>query len=315
MKSLFKVFAVFAMMLGLLTGMAHAQDQKSTPASSGKLLFASGDFKEGSTYAIMVNELLQYCGKDFAATYTSGGVENKNLLIGNKVSVAPMQPDMLEFLRRSDPAKVANIRTLFTLHEEEVHIIATRDTLKEGGFLGFGATKKTLETMADLAGMPVGAAGGSIDTASVISATSDTKFKVMSLPDNGALKAALESGKLAAGVIVGGAQHKLVASLGPNFRLIPIPKDIQAKLVASKLYRPAKLTYPNLRAVGVDTVSVTATVVTRIYRSQEMLTKLKNLRGCFQENLSNIQDKTGTHEKWQMVDSTYKGGWPWYDLP
>ena len=315
MKSMFKVFAMFAMAFAVLFGQAAGAQGTAAPAANSKLLFATGDGKNGSTYAIMGDQLMKYCGKDFAATYSGGGVQNGEWLMGNKVSAAIVQPDMLEILRRNDPAKVANIRTLFTLHEEEVHLIATTATTKEGGFLGFGATKKTINSFADLAGLPIGAVGGSTNTANIISATADAKWKVMNVSGNKDLKQQLLDGNLAAAVVVGGAQHEMVAALPPTFRLIAIPKDVQAKLVEKKLYRPAKLTYPNLRATGVDTVSVTATVVTRIYRSPEQLAKLKDFRTCFQKNLGTIQDSTGTHEKWQMVDGDYKGGWPWYDLP
>lgn len=306
---------MFAMAFAVLFGQTAGAQEKAVPAVSGKLLFATGDVTNGSTYATMGNQLLKYCGRDFAATFSSGGVQNGEWLMGNKVSAAIVQPDMLEILRRNDPAKVANIRTLFTLHEEEVHLIATTATTKEGGNWLWGGTQKSINNFGDLNGLPIGAVGGSTNTANIISATADAKWKVMNVSGNKDLKQQLLDGKLAAAVVVGGAQHEMVASLPATFRLIAIPKDVQAKLVASKLYRPAKLTYPNLGAVGVDTVSVTATVVSRVYHSPEMLAKLKNLRECFQKNLPTIQDQTGTHEKWQMVDANYKGGWPWYDLP
>lgn len=289
----------------------------SNTARAENLILATGDLKGGSTYATMGEELVKMCGAGQVVTQhtTGGGTTNRELLLGNKVTMATMQSDMLEFTRRTDPAKTQNIRTLVNLHAEEVHFIARADVKKEGGYaFGIGAKAVSFNTLADLAGRNVGAVGGSVDSASVISNVSGLKFGVQRMPDNEALKKALLEGKFDAIVVVAGAPSKLVSTLPASFKLLPVPKDVVDKLVASKLYSAAKLSYENINAVGVDTVSVQSVIATRVYRSAATTQKLKAFRQCFQDKIGDIQDARGTHPKWQDVDASKTTGWQWYDL-
>lgn len=309
MKNLFK--SILAMIAVAICLNAVAQE---------KIIVATGDKKGGSTYSVMFGELNQMCGNgDWVERETKGGIDNKTLLIGNQVNAAIVQSDMLEFERRVDASKVANIKTLIALHPEELHFIARADVKKEGGLsvAGFnvGGTAVTFNTLADLKGRNVGAVGGSIASANVVAANSGLGFKVLPVADNETLKTKLLSGDLDAILVVGGAPHGLVKALPPAFKILPIPQDLVTKLSASKLYFPAKLSYQNLNASGVQSVATQALLVTRVYRSQEMIGKLKNMRACFDAKLGNIQDKTGTHPKWQEVDASNHGGWAWYELP
>lgn len=280
-----------------------------------KIKFATGDLKGGSTYATMANEWLGSCSKgDVEVVYTNGGLTNRDLLVTNQVGMAAVQGDTLEFTRRTDPKKVAKIRTLFALHPEEVHPIARADVKKEGGILGYGAKEVEFRSLGDLTGRTVGAVGGSGDTARVISQAGGLNLNVVMYPDNNTMKQALQEGKIDAAFVVGGAPHSMVSSLTAAFRLLPINGDLQKKLVESRLYSPAKLSYSNLGASGIDTVSTQALVVTREYRTPEMQTRLKAMRDCFNAKLPVLQDKTGTHPKWQEVDAAVRGMWPWYDL-
>lgn len=308
MKFFSRILAMVAIAAGMATA-AHAQD---------KLIMATGDAKGGSTYAIMGQELINMCGKGDITAFptTGGGTTNRALLVENKVTMAPLQADMLEFTRRNDPDKVKNIRTLVNLHKEEIHFIARADVKKEGGYLGgmIGAKNVTFNSLGDLAGRTVGAVGGSVDSANVISKNSGLNFAVQRYENNDSLSADLLNGKLDAIVVVAGAPSAMVSKLPASFKLLPIPKDVSDKLVASKLYSPAKLSYENLRATGVDTVAVQAVIATRVYRSAGTLDKLKAFRDCFYNKLGDIQDARGTHPKWQDVDGNLKSGWQWYEF-
>jgi TRAP-type uncharacterized transport system substrate-binding protein len=307
MKFFSRILAALALAAGVASGV-QAQD---------KLILATGDVKGGSTYAIMGQELVNMCGKGEITPFptTGGGTTNRSLLIENKVTMAPLQADMLEFTRRNDPDKVKNIRTLINLHKEEIHFIARADVKKEGGYaFGIGAKSVTFNSLADLTGRTVGAVGGSVDSANVISKNSGLNFAVQRYNDNESLSADLLNGKLDAIVVVAGAPSAMVAKLPASFKLLPIPKDVSQKLVDSKLYTPAKLSYENLRAVGVDTVAVQAVIATRVYRSAATLDKLKAFRECFYNKLGDIQDARGTHPKWQDVDGSLKSGWQWYEF-
>ena len=99
---------------------------------------STGDAKGGSTYSKMFRELAAVCSKDvqLAEVESKGSLQNMDNLTSNKVNAAIVQSDFLSFTKATDPAKVANIKTLVTLYPEELHFIARGDVKKEGGYLG-----------------------------------------------------------------------------------------------------------------------------------------------------------------------------------
>ena len=283
-------------------------------AQAQQFTVATGDSKTGSTYSKMFQEFANFCSRDvqLQEVETTGSVKNVELLVGNQVNAALVQSDLLAFRRLTDEASVANIRTIFALHPEELHFIARADVKKEGGIMGFGGTKVSFDTVDDLMGRPVGAVGGSVLSARVVSAKSGLNLQVVELPNNDALLDALLSGKLDSILVVGGAPMKMVQGLDGRFKLLSLSPDLQKRL--SDVYAPAKVSYGNLNQAGVNTISTEALLVTRTYRSPAMLTNISKLRECFSTNLANIQDFPKTHPKWQVVDSANHGKWTWYDI-
>jgi hypothetical protein len=69
-----------------------------------------------------------------------------------------------------------------------------------------------------------------------------------------------------------------------------------------------------LNQAGVDTIAVEALFVSRTYRSKRVLDKLSAARSCLEYNLADIQDRRGTHPKWQQVEEDNKGLWTYYEL-
>jgi hypothetical protein len=240
-------------------------------------------------------------------------VENLQLLLNNKVNGAIIQSDLLFMSRAMNPEKTRNIVTLFGLHPEEVHFVATTAVKKEGGVLGIGARKFTYNTVSDLAGRHVGAVGGSVVTAKLISQIAGYDFVVDEFTNNDALKKALLDGDVDAIVVVGGAPHPLVASLGREYRLLPMGQDTQVKL--KDVYQPSRVDYDNLGAAGVNTVATQALMVTRTYTSPTMLQAMAKLRKCEKDSLGDLKDALGTHAKWQDVTVNNDGKWPLAELP
>lgn len=288
-------------------------------AQAQNFTVATGDFKGGSTYSRMFRELQAKCNRTpgvplLEERETNGGATNMALVAGNQVAGAIVPTDMLFFTKMTDEAKVANIRTLFTLHPEELHFVARADVKKEGGYLGglVGGQKVSYNNVADLAGRPVGAVGGSVYSGRVFSQQSKLNFSVVEFPNNEALKNALLSKQVDAILVVGGAPHALVSSLDQQYRLLEVSPDTQKAV--GNLYKSAKLSYGNLNQAGVNTVATQAQFVTRVWRSDDMQKSLKALRECFTKNLPVIQDTLGTHPKWALVNSDDKGPWTYYDL-
>lgn len=287
------------------TKAAHAQD-----------LAAATGSKSGVYYG-MATELKKFCPNPSVAVQEStGSVANIDALVNNRVNMAWLQSDMLFMTKATDAAKVANIKTLAGMHPEELHFIARADVKKEGGYgfgkYKFGGNDVTFTTLSDLSGRAVGAVGGSVLSGRVVSQFANLKFNVVEFPNNDALKAALLDGTVDSILVVGGAPHPLVQSLDARFRLLPVSADTAR--VLKDIYAPAKVTYSNLNAAGVDTISTQAVLASRTYNSKAMLDKLKALRACFIEKLPEIKDTTGTHPKWQQVEINKPGEWPLYDL-
>lgn len=288
----------------------------STYAKAQTFVVATGAEK-GSTYTQMFNELRAACTiPPMSPTYTNGSVTNIELLTGNKVNGAFVQSDLLFSTKSTNPGKVANIKTLVGLHAEELHFIARSDTYKTGGYgvgkFKFGGTSVSYNTINDLAGKQIGAVGGSVLSGRLVAQFSGLNFVVREYPNNDDLKRGLLEGEVDSILVVGGAPHALVSSLDSNYKLLPVPPDAATRL--KDIYGPALLSYSNLNANGVPTISTQALFVTRVYNSTTMLAALASLRSCFNAKLGDIKDALGTHAKWQDVQSNNVGKWPLYEL-
>lgn len=273
------------------------------------LVIATGG--PAGTYHAMYKEFDARCGNgDLKEVASSGSNDNIDKLVANQVNGAFVQTDVIYF--RSKTEDLSKVKTLFSLHSEQVHLIARAEGVQQGGFMGIGAKTIHFNTITDLAGRNVGGAGGSILTAKVIKAQSGVNFNVTEFPSNKAALEALQAGQVDGVIIVGGEPMAEVAALPATYRLLPIPAPIQDKLKA--VYQPARLSYRNLNAAGVPTVSIKSLFVTREYKSAKFVNALTALRACFAKNIDDLQETTGTSPAWQSVDAKDQGKWTWYDL-
>ena len=163
-----------------------------------------------------------------------------------------------------------------------------------------------------MAGRQVGAVGGSVLSGRVVAAQSGLNFQIVEFPDNNTLKDALLTGKVDTILVVGGAPHALVGSLDQRFRLLAVSPEIQKKV--SGVYSATKLSYSNLNQAGIDALTTQSQIVTRTYRSPAMINQLTKFRTCFTREVPNLQDKTGSAPKWQLVDINDQGKWEYYQL-
>jgi TRAP-type uncharacterized transport system substrate-binding protein len=286
------------------------------------LVVATGDLtpdpsaggRPKSTYAAMYRDLIRACSNvvPLQERTSTGSPMNLQLLADKEVDGAIVQGDLLTFIDQTDPAKVANVKTVFALAPEELHFIARADVKKEGGIMGYGATKVEFKTLADLQGRKVGGVGGSILSGRVVAKQSGLNFQMVDAGNNENLQKMLLEGQFDAILVVGGAPHGLVKTLDARFRLLPISSETAEKL---KAYTKATLSYANLNQAGVPTVQTQALLVSRVFRDPEMLNKLSKFRACFKSSVYKLQDAKGTHPKWGQVDPANEGKWAYYELP
>ena len=113
----------------LLLGMA-ASAQEFVVSTGGK----------GNTYSKMFNQFSAQCqnevGVPFVERESTGSVENLDRLLANEVPAANVQVDVLHFRARNED--LSRIKALFALHPEEIHLVTTTATRKEGQTMGMG---------------------------------------------------------------------------------------------------------------------------------------------------------------------------------
>lgn len=280
-------------------------------AQAQTLKVATGGAK--GTYSTMFKEINKECADQIPMIEqnTSGSVENINLLVGNQINAAFTQTDVLYY--RAKTEDLGGVKTLLALHPEEVHVIALRESLlKAGGTLGFGAKPVVFNTVADLAGRRVGAAGGSYITAQFIRLQSEIAFTVQQYDSNDKMMAALKAGEIEAALMVVGAPAPAVTALNTTYKLLSFPEAVVERLKG--VYRPARLNYTNVGAQGITTVATDALFVTREYKTAKMTEGLAKFRACALSKIDELKETTGTHPKWQAVSADNKGKWAWYEL-
>lgn len=285
------------------------------PVGAQTLKVATGG--EGGTYSQMFRELKKACQGEMQLVEvpTSGSVENADLLMGNQVNAGIVQSDVLFFRSRNED--MSELKTLSTLHYEEVHIITRADGRVEGqkSFMGFTYNKGNvviLNNFSELAGRSVAAVGGSVWTAKALTQNSGVRFDIVEAKSNPEALEMLRNSQVDAVVMVMGAGGKVIKELGPEFKLLPIT-DIPLEMLTKNIYDPTKLTYTNLsQSVGVSTVKIQALFITRDYKTPKMKSGLLALRQCIKDKAPEIAETTGTHPKWQEVNPSNPGKWPVY---
>jgi len=283
----------------------------ATPALAQTVLVATG--AENGTYSTMFRQFASVCGNGILKEKnTTGSVQNLDDVANNVVNAAVVQTDSLFFRAQNS---TLNVKTLVGWHNETVHVIApVVSPIKVGGFAGFNAKKLEINSVNDLEGQAVAAWGGSMDTAQIIRLQGEINFTVLQVNNFTEAKAALDSGQVAAIVMVGGQPMKDVAALPRQYKFLTFSEQLVGKL--RNVYSPDRLNYSNLGqgGTGVPSVSTKALLVTRPYKSPQAVAALQAIRECFVQNLDMISETTGNHRAWQTVSADDLGKWPVYEF-
>lgn len=282
-----------------------------SPAFGQSIKLSTGSPK--GSYARATTELAAVCGSEvaIAAVPSSGAMENVDRIIANEAQGGWTQTDVMYFRAKTDD--LDSIKTLITMFPEEIAIITTNTTRKEGGMMGIGGKEVSLNALGDLAGRKVGAWGGGLVSAQIIRLQSEVPFTVETVADEAAGLKKLASGEIDAILAVGGSPLPWIRSLDKGYKLISINDAHINKLKG--VYRPAKISYPNLGQNGVATVSTDAIIVVQDYKSARYIETLGKLRRCLNEKLVDLQETPGNHPKWRLVKANEKAKWPMYEIP
>ncbi|WP_135228763.1 TAXI family TRAP transporter solute-binding subunit [Deinococcus fonticola] len=264
---------------------------------------------KGSSASDMFRDIGRVCtnASFLRQRQTSGSVENLDLLLGNQVSLAFIQLDVLKARDQIDKdPRARELKQLLPLNFDEIHLIAPRPQQKKNVFGKVsivGASK-----FSDLKGKKVGTWGGSMITANVLKAKSGLPFTIVEYKNREDTLKALAAGQVDAALSVVGQPADWVKSLDAT-RYALLPLDIPSNKV-NGFYREATLRYPQLGS-GVPTYGVQRILVTRDFKTPEKRAALLNYQKCALGKLTALQETEGFHPKWNEV--TFKeSDWPWF---
>lgn len=261
--------------------------------------------QNGSTAAAMFTDLGWVCTSSswLQQRQTSGSTESLELLLGNQVSLAFVQLDVLKARQQIDrDPRVDRIRALLPLNFDEIHLLAR---VPQKTLLG---KVKGVRAFSELGGKRVGAWGGSVVTAQILRAKGGVDYQVVSLPGRDQALAALRAGQVDAVLAVVGQPADWVKTLSPQeFALLPL--NIPAGRL-NGFYHPARLVYGQFGA-AVNTYGVQRILATENFKLPERRRQLLAYQACAKRKLTELQETEGYHPKWRDVDF---GGndWPLY---
>lgn len=269
---------------------------------------------KGTYHALFAN-IAEKCGDQMAMIEvpSDGSLTNLDRLTGKEIGAAFMQTDAL--FASAQGRDLGNIKTLVAFNKESVHVVALANSglRTSGNMIGMGKQDIVFNSVEDLAGYKIAAAGGSLVTAQVLQGQGQIKWTIVPAQDNDAALAMLKSGQVQAVVMVGGQPLGNVKALGPDMKLLGFKQGTVDLL--KTVYVQDKLSYPKLSMSAVNTIATEALLVTRTVNTPERIATLANFRACILKNVPEWQDADGAHPAWAGVDVANKGKWAYYDLP
>ena len=294
-------------LLPVLAGLAGLL-LSATASAAAPVFLDVATSPKGSTAADMFRDLGRVCtnASFLRQRQTSGSVENLELLLGNQVSLAFVQLDVLKARDQIDhDPRTAELRQLLPLNFDEIHLIARQPTSKKNVFGKVSVTGVT--RWSDLKGKKLGTWGGSVITANVLKAKSNLNVSILEYKGREDTLAALAAGQVDAVLSVVGQPAEWVRALDTSkYTLLPL--DIPPAAV-NGFYRQATLRYAGLGSI--PTYAVQRILVTRNFKTPERRTPLLSYQKCALSKLPTLQETEGFHPKWNEV--TFKeSDWPWF---
>jgi len=275
-----------------------------------ELKIAAGS--SSGTYEELTKEIQQLVGDTVTLTVvpSKNAPDNLDHLVGNQANIAMLTQDVIFY--RSQIDDLTHLKTLVALFPEDVNIIAKADpfVISNGAF-GLGKKTATIDSVADMARLPVGCAGGGFITANVMKAQGGVDWDIVRFDSGTQVLSALRDGTIAAALFVGAAPLPNIAGLNGDYKLIAINDSVAERLKASG-YKKSSITYTNISPTPVDTISADCLIVTRNYKSPRIIAALLKLRQAIYDHLTDMQEQVGFHKAWQKVDPANKGKWPWF---
>lgn len=323
----FRILISLALSLGLV----------ATAAAQAPFKIGTGGPK-GTYYAMCMDMLKTFGAKvpnSFSCEETNGSMDNMQRVIARTLQGAVVQFDVMKYLEEKDP-NMAQIKVVFPLHQEEVHLVGANTSYKEGGWFGIGSKSVELKTLKDLNGRKVVAWGGSVLSAEYFAYRFKLNYEVIDvsglrLDEKGAVVKAAEKqpaapDRVAAKMVASGEAHAIFAVggfpllwlqdgkvFGKQFKMLSIGSDMADQV--GGIYNKSKVNYSNLTDGAVATVAVPAVLVTRDFRTPDRVAPIVALQREVVLNLETLRDEG--HPKWALPTDPSKkfDRWGTFEAP
>lgn len=281
-----------------------------TSANAQSALTLSAGSEKGS-YFRWAREAQAMCADsaNVRVVSSTGGPENLERLVANEANLGMTQMDTL--MLQANGRDLSMIRVLLPLFPEHLHFIARADLAREVGgtnlgVMTVGKQKVGINSVAEITGLTVGAAGGAQDTAQYINGNGPVKFNLVR--DPGAAMNVIDAviaGKYHVGLIVGAAPMDLFKTMDPNKRaqlkFLAVPESVSSSL---KAYMPSKFAYTGFAGQGTvttPTIAVNSVLVSQNYRKGEKAQALAAFRNCVTQGAEDMASETGSHPAWRSI--------------
>ncbi len=269
------------------------------------------------TYNKMLTEIILACNDESldivpATGVTGGAVGNLDALYNNRADAAFLHSDVYFANAQADPS-YARLQTLVALYPEQIHVLALRVSKSKKKGISFFSNQE-FNSLSEMTGFNLGAAGGGVFTAKILSGQGGGGFNVLDLGTGSGVISALDSGQIDAAIFVGAAPLPNIEKLNKQtYKLIPIGENISSRV--SGVYKQVTVNYPGMTNGPVKTLAPLATLLTRKFSTPAKIEAQSKMRACFTNHLADLKD-TGS-SNWQDVTADDHGSpsIPWLELP
>ena len=299
-----KLKAIFLSLIALIS-------MSIVPATANpNVTLTVADDSSSGTFKKMFGDIVSVCSADINLTEVNkggGAVGNLNALVTNDAQAAFTDSDVYFTQAQADPT-YRRFQTLVALYPDPIHILALKSSKSKANLI----STKQFNSLADMRGFAIGAAGGGVFTARILEGQGEGGFTVNPYNSGDEVIAALNKGEIAGAIFVGAAPLPNLQKLDKTqYKILPIGDSIANKVQG--VYRPAAINYPGMTDGPIKTIAPLAVILSRKYNTEDHIAAQRTFRNCFNRNLPRLKDDASPN--WQQVNAGDHGVLDWLEIP
>lgn len=261
-------------------------------------------------YFKMGNDIVEYCAPELTedtiqvVEESGGSAANLQGLQTKQYSMGIVQLDDLMWNAKRAPSKVNDkvMPAIMALHTETVHVLVPKDFQpvgKDSGGWGkltsfFSSDEPVTFDINLLKGQKVGAWGGSVVSASALSAFFDLKAQVTEIKPGEPVPFPI--------VRTAGYPDKVVQEYLASGKYVLIQLDYDVISNRASFYSKETVNYSvNGKMKAINTIGVRAYLVAKAFRKESRNQTARELATCITDSLADLADDPNTSPNWASV--------------